>query len=162
MVVRMELARILIREDSHLHIIELREKDGPRVMPIVIGLTEAAAIERRVMGQEPVRPQTHELLDSVIKHLGARVERIVINDLKHDDAGRGTFYARLILRQGDKEIEIDSRPSDAIALGCISDVPIFVDEEVLDTVAADNEAQEAAEEDADEEDDDFDEDEPAH
>jgi len=140
MPVRMELARILIREDSHLHIVELREKDGERVMPIVIGLTEAAAIERRVMGQEPVRPQTHELLDSVIKHLGARVERIIINDLQHDDAGRGTFYARLILRQDDKEIEIDSRPSDAIALGCISEVPIFVEEEVLDAVAADNEA----------------------
>lgn len=151
MPVRMELARILIREDSHLHIVELREKDGERVMPIVIGLTEAAAIERRVMGQEPVRPQTHELLDSVIKHLGARVERIIINDLRHDEVGRGTFYARLVLRQNDREIEVDSRPSDAIALGCISDVPIFVDEEVLANVAADNEIQEAQEDDEDDE-----------
>lgn len=129
MAVRMELARILIRETNDTHIVELREVDGERIFPIVIGIHEAAAIERRLMGQEPPRPQTHELLASIIEHLGATVERVVINDLKDH-----TFFARLVLRQGDQTIDVDSRPSDAIALGVATEVPIFVEEHVLDEV----------------------------
>ena len=127
MSVRMELARILIRETQDHHVVELREVDGERTLPIMIGLFEAAAIERRLMGQTPPRPQTHELLDSVIKAMGGEVERVVITEL--DDR---TFYARLYIRQGDKLLDIDARPSDAIALGVTSDVPIFVAEKVLD------------------------------
>jgi len=127
--VRMELSRILIRETDDTHIVELREAGtddgGPRVFPIVIGLHEAAAIERRLMGQKPPRPQTH----SVIQHLDAHIERVVINDLQNH-----TFFARLILMRGGEEVEIDSRPSDAIALGIASEVPIFVAEHVLDEV----------------------------
>ena len=129
MVIRMELARILIRETNDTHVVELREVNGERIFPIVIGLHEAAAIERRLMGQAPPRPQTHELLAQVIAALGAEVDRIVVNDLKN-----GTFYARLILRQGDRTIEIDSRPSDAIALGAATDVPIYVEDHVLEEV----------------------------
>ncbi len=129
MPVPMELSRILIRETDDTHIVELREIDGDRVFPIVIGLTEAAAIERRLMGQKPPRPQTHELLAQVIKELGATVERVVISDLRNH-----TFYARLILRRNGQELDIDSRPSDAIALGVATDVPIFVAEHVLDEV----------------------------
>ena len=129
MAVRMELARILIRETNDTHIVELREADGERIFPIVIGLNEAAAIERRLMGQQPPRPQTHELLASVIEALGARIERVVISDLKAH-----TFYARLILRRDDDVIDIDTRPSDAIALGVATDVPIYVEEHVLEDV----------------------------
>ena len=131
MAVQMELARILIRETDDTHIVELREADGERVFPIVIGLSEAAAIERRLMGQKPPRPQTHELLASVIEHLGHRLSRVVINDLRNH-----TFYARLHLepRDGGGDVDIDSRPSDAIALGIAEDVPIFVEEHVLDEV----------------------------
>jgi uncharacterized protein len=129
MAVRMELARILIRETNDTHVVELREAGGERIFPIVIGLNEAAAIERRLMGQAPPRPQTHELLASVIEALGARVERVVISDLKNQ-----TFFARLLLRQGDRMLDIDSRPSDAIALGVATDVPIFVEEHVLEEV----------------------------
>jgi uncharacterized protein len=129
MMVRMELARVLIRETQDSHIVELREVDGQRIFPIVIGLNEAAAIERRLMGQVPPRPQTHELLASVIEALGAVVERIVICDLKEH-----TFFARLIIRQGEKLLDLDSRPSDAIALGALHDVPIYVDERVLEEV----------------------------
>jgi len=129
MAVRMELARILIRETNDTHVVELREVDGERIFPIVIGLSEAAAIERRLMGQAPPRPQTHELLASVVEALGASIERVVINDLKNQ-----TFFARLILRQGDRRVDIDSRPSDAIALGVATDVPIFVEEHVLEEV----------------------------
>ena len=129
MAVRMELARILIRETNDTHVVELREQDGDRVFPIVIGLTEAAAIERRLMGQPPPRPQTHELLATVIETLGWKIERIVINDLRDH-----TFYARLILSNGDETLDIDSRPSDAIALGVATEVPIYVEEHVLDDV----------------------------
>ncbi len=129
MAIRMELARILIRETDDTHVVELREADGERIFPIVIGLHEAAAIERRLMGQQPPRPQTHELLASVIEQLGWTIDRVVINDLRDH-----TFYARLILRQGDTEQDVDSRPSDAIALGIANDVPIFVAEHVLDEV----------------------------
>ncbi len=129
MPVHMELARILIRETDDTHVVELREVDGERIFPIVIGLHEAAAIERRLMGQEPPRPQTHELLAAVIEQMGGRIERVVINDLKDH-----TFFARLMIRQGDRVIDVDSRPSDAIALGVATDVPIYVEQSVLDEV----------------------------
>lgn len=132
MAIRMELSRILIRETDDMHIVELREVDGERVFPIVIGLNEAAAIERRLMGQQPPRPLTHELLASVIEGLDAELEKILICDLK-----KSTFFARLILRRGDKLIDIDSRPSDAIALGVAQDVPIFVAEHVLEEACRD-------------------------
>ncbi len=133
MAVRMELSRILIRETDDMHIVELREVEGERVFPIVIGLNEAAAIERRLMGQLPPRPLTHELLASVIEGLDAELEKILICDLK-----KSTFYARLVLRRGDNElVDIDSRPSDAIALGVAQDVPIFVDEQVLEEASRD-------------------------
>ena len=132
MAVRMEISRILIRESDDWHVVELREVDGERTFQIVIGIHEAAAIERRILGQVPPRPQTHELLSAVIDKLGYRLQRVVVNDLQHDQSGRGTFFARLYLRNGKGEIDIDARPSDALALGAATDVPIFVEEHVLD------------------------------
>ena len=129
MAVQMELARVLIRETNDSHVVELREVEGERVFPIMIGLHEAMAIERRLMGQKPPRPQTHELLASMIAALGGTLEKVVINELKNH-----TFYARLYIRQGGKLLDIDSRPSDAIALGVATEVPIFVEEQVLDEV----------------------------
>lgn len=129
MTIQMELARVLIRETNDSHVVELREVDGERVFPIVIGLSEAAAIERRVMGQKPPRPQTHDLLANVIEALGADVEKIVITDLQE-----GTFFAHLVLKRDGKEIIIDTRPSDAIALGVATNVPVFVEESVLDEI----------------------------
>jgi len=129
----MELSRVLIRETDDMHVVELREaemdEEEARVFPIVIGLTEAAAIERRLMGQKPPRPQTHELLESVITELGYELDRIEITDLSDH-----TFFARLYLRSGSELREIDARPSDAIALGAAYDLPIYVAESVLDEV----------------------------
>ncbi len=127
MPVKMELSRILIKEIEDVQIIELSEIDGARSFPIVIGLPEAFAIERRLKGIEIQRPQTHDLLASVIRHLGGELRRIVIDDLNN-----GTFFAKLIIEQRGEEISIDSRPSDAIALGIANDVPIFVAEHVLE------------------------------
>ncbi len=132
MAVRMELSRIFIREMTDVQIIELTEIDGDRTFPIVIGLPEAFAIERRLKGIEIPRPQTHDLLASVIDHLGGTLKEIVVNDLVD-----GTFYAKLIIDQDGEELEVDSRPSDAIALGVAENVPIYVAEQVLDQTEAD-------------------------
>ncbi len=126
MAVRMELSRIFIREMTDMQIIELSEVEGERTFPIVIGLPEAFAIERRLKGIEIPRPQTHDLLATIIGQLGGRLKEIVINDLID-----GTFFAKLIIEQDGQEIEVDSRPSDAIALGVAQDVPIYVAEHVL-------------------------------
>src|SRR5258708_4110019 len=111
MPVHMELSRVLIMENNPEHIVELREVDGSRVFAIMVGLNEAAAIERRLLGQVPSRPQTHELLASVIEALGATIDRVLISELKyHNDVQRQIFYARLYLRQDGKVLEIDARP----------------------------------------------------
>jgi bifunctional DNase/RNase len=135
MTVPMELSRIFIREMADMQIIELTEIGGERTFPIVIGLPEAFAIERRLKGIEIPRPQTHDLLASVIRELGGQLKRIVINDL-----AKGTFFAQLIVEQDGQEIEIDSRPSDAIALGVAENVPIFVAEHVLEQTEQDSSA----------------------
>jgi len=131
MAVRMQLSRIFIREMSDMQIIELSEGEGGRTFPIVIGLPEAFAIERRLKGIEVPRPQTHDLLASVIRELGGTLVRIEINDLRE-----GTFFARLIVERDGETVSIDSRPSDAIALGVSQDVPILVDERVLAEASA--------------------------
>ncbi|HIB00676.1 MAG TPA: bifunctional nuclease family protein, partial [Phycisphaerales bacterium] len=132
MLIQMELSRILIREITDAQFIELSEIGGERTFPIVVGKPEAYAIDRRLKGIEPERPQTHELLASVIQQFGGTLLRIHIDDL-HE----GTFYAKLYVQQGDVEHVIDSRPSDAIALGVAMQVPIFVEEHVLDAVEKD-------------------------
>lgn len=134
MPVRMELSRILIRELTDVQLIELTEAEpapgaSPRSFPIVIGLPEAQAIERRLSGLIPRRPQTHDLLGSVIATLGATLDSVEITDLSE-----GTFYARLNLTGPDGSgVRVDARPSDAIALGIASGVPIFVDESVVES-----------------------------
>ncbi|MCL4211724.1 MAG: bifunctional nuclease family protein [Phycisphaeraceae bacterium] len=132
MPVRMELSRILIREMTDQQIIELTEIDGERRFPIVIGLAEAVAIERRLKGIEIPRPQTHDLLAATIKALGGTLRKIVIHDL--NDA---TFYAKLVIEQQGRMIEVDSRPSDAIALGVADNVEIEVAESVLSQTQTD-------------------------
>lgn len=136
MPVRMELSRILIRELTDVQLIELTESEpgdgeAARSFPIVIGLPEAQAIERRLSGLEPKRPQTHDLLGSVISLLGGTLESIEITDLQE-----GTFYARLnITGVGGDAVRVDARPSDAIALGITARVPLLVDESVIEHAA---------------------------
>lgn len=129
MPVQMELSRIIISEMQDSQIIVLKEVDGERKFPIVIGSTEAMAIDRRLKGIPTPRPMTHDLLANVIEKLGGSIERIVIDNLQEH-----TFYAKIYIRQNGDLIEIDSRPSDAIALGVATSVPIYVAEHVLDEV----------------------------
>jgi uncharacterized protein len=125
--VEVELSRIIINETSDQQIIVLKERNGQRSFPVVIGIVEAFAIDRRLKGLTPPRPMTHDLLDNVIKGLGAKIEKIVINDLRQH-----TFYAKIYLDLNGTTIEIDSRPSDAIALCSASNAPIYVAEHVFD------------------------------
>ena len=131
--VQVELSRIFIREMTEMQIIELAELEGSRSFPIVIGLPEAFAIERRLKGIEIARPQTHDLLGSIITMLGGTLTRIDITNLDE-----GTFYAVLVIEQDGSELHVDSRPSDAIALGIAHGVPIMVSEEVLELASAEN------------------------
>ena len=127
MEVRVDLAQIVIAENREMQLIVLRERNGERTLPILIGIYEAHAIERRVKGVEYPRPLTHDLLANLIEQLSGDLEKIVINDLQE-----GTFFAKLVIRHSGELIEIDSRPSDAIALGVASEVPIYVEDHVLD------------------------------
>jgi bifunctional DNase/RNase len=126
----MELHKIIISEMQDQQIIVLKEVDGERKFPIVIGSTEAYAIDRRLKGIPTPRPLTHDLLATVIESMGGSVDRIEINDLQAH-----TFFARIHVRQNGRTVEIDSRPSDAIALGIATVVPIFVAEHVLEEVS---------------------------
>jgi len=127
MAVTMELARIIISEMQDQQIIVLKEVSGERSFPIVIGSGEAYAIDRRLKGIPTARPLTHDLLATVIEQLGGQLDSIEINDI-HDH----TFFARILIRQNEKLIRIDCRPSDSIALGIANNVPILVAEHVLD------------------------------
>lgn len=134
MAVQMELKRIIIAETSDQQVIFLKEVAGERTLPIVIGSAEAISIDRRLKNVTFPRPQTHQLLADVINKMDGKLERIVINDLQNH-----TFYARLIIRQGGRSVEVDCRPSDAVALSVPNNVPIFVAEHVLEEVGRENE-----------------------
>ena len=126
MPVQMELKRIIISEVHEQQIIVLREVDGERSFPIVIGIFEATSIDRRVKNIVPPRPLTHDLIVSVVDQLGGDLQDIVISDLQDH-----TYFAKLRVRREGELIEIDCRPSDAIAVAVTAKVPIWVAEDVL-------------------------------
>ena len=131
MLVRMTLARIVIvdSDDEKMSMIVLREAEGERAFPILIGIHEAYAIDRRTKHVMVQRPMTHDLISSILDGLDCELERIIISELRDS-----TFYAKLVLRRDGELVEIDSRPSDAIAVGAGTETPIFVDESVLKQV----------------------------
>jgi len=136
----MELSRVVITEYGADQLIFLRETGGERSFPIVVGTHEALAIHRRLNGERTPRPMTHDLLANVIEALGGAVEQIVIEDLRmlnHQDV-RQTFIATVHIRCGDRLVKVDSRPSDAIALGAAFGTPILVAQKVLDSVLNDS------------------------
>jgi uncharacterized protein len=124
--VEMELSKIVIDEKRHDQLIVLKEKDGERLLPIVIGLNEASAIKLKLSGFEPPRPLTHDLLHTTIKNLEADVDKIVIDKIEDN-----TFHAKVVLKHGGKFKTVDARPSDSIALAVRAKAPIFVEDDVL-------------------------------
>ena len=131
MPVQMQLSRIIISEINDNQVIYLREVDGSRQFPILIGIFEASSIDRRVKGVMSPRPLTHDLIVNSIEQLGAELQDVVINELREH-----TYYAKLRVRFQGELVEIDSRPSDAIAVAvtCQPPLPIYVNEEVLNDV----------------------------
>ncbi|MGE4357599.1 MAG: bifunctional nuclease family protein [Candidatus Omnitrophota bacterium] len=126
--IEMELFRIQIDENRGEQVIVLKEKNGSRLMPIVIGIVEATAIKMKVSGFSPPRPLTHDLLNNTIKELNAHLERIVVEKLEDN-----IFYAKLVIRDDDGNVkEVDARPSDSIALALRANAPIYVRNEVLE------------------------------
>ncbi|QJW96808.1 bifunctional nuclease family protein [Frigoriglobus tundricola] len=126
MPIQMELRRIIISELDDHQIVILKEVDGERNFPIVIGIFEATSIDRRVKGLAAPRPLTHDLIISVVEQLGGEIQDIVISDLKEH-----TYFAKLRVRKDGELTEVDCRPSDAIAVAVASRVPIYVNEDVL-------------------------------
>ena len=131
MQVQMQLSRIIISEINDQQVIYLKEVDGDRMFPILIGIFEATSIDRRVKDYRAPRPLTHDLLVNVVEELGAELDSVVISDLREH-----TYYANLRIRLDGQLVEVDARPSDAIAVAvtCDPPLPIYVNEDVLEEV----------------------------
>lgn len=130
--IEMEINKIRIDERRGEQIIVLKERGGNRMLPIIIGISEVTAIKMKISGVAPPRPLTHDLLQTTIEQLGAKVEKIVINKLEFN-----TFFAQLVLRTKEGALTaVDARPSDSIAVALRADAPIFVSPDVLDQVAS--------------------------
>ena len=125
--IEMELSRIVIDEKRHDQLIVLKERNGEKVLPIVIGLSEASAIKLKISGFQPPRPLTHDLLHATINNLDASIDRIVIDKLEEN-----TFHAKIVLKTLSGELKfIDASPSDSIALAVRAHAPIFVEDEII-------------------------------
>ena len=127
-------------------IVLLKTADGNKFLPIWIGHPEAAAILMKLQSQAPPRPMTHDLLSDILEQLGAQVVRITVTELREN-----TFYAQITVTQDGNEIEVDSRPSDAIALAIRAEAPIFAADRVIEESAIEFEGDEVTEEQLEEE-----------
>ncbi len=128
MMIEMEVREIQLSEQLSQQIVVLEEKDGERRFPIFIGPVEAMALDAAVHGRRNPRPLTHDLIFNVIEGLGAELEAVCISELRDT-----VFYGKLILRLADEQqVQIDSRPSDAMVLAMKKRVPVYVASEVLE------------------------------
>jgi bifunctional DNase/RNase len=125
--IKVNIDSIRVSLMSQLRVVILKDPISGRYLPIFIGPCEAEAIALKLQGQTIERPLTHDLLKSVISELGGEVRHILVNDLRQD-----TFYAQIVVDLNGQTLEIDSRPSDAIALAVRLDVSIFVEDTVMD------------------------------
>jgi uncharacterized protein len=138
--VEMTIKGLMLDPISNSPIVILKDEEEKIFLPIWVGIFEANAIALQLESIATPRPMTHDLLRSAIDSLGGRVEKIVISDLKEN-----TFYAIIHVRSGEKVVEIDARPSDAIALALRTSAPIFVERSVLEnaqTISADDTTEE--------------------
>ena len=124
--VEMVIESVRVHMLSNRHVVILKDTEGDRYLPIWIGAWEASAIAMRLQGLTAERPLTHDLFASALERLGVRVVRVVISELADE-----TYHARLHLERDGVEVEVDARPSDALALAVRAEVQIFADEAVL-------------------------------
>jgi hypothetical protein len=132
-----ESVRVHMLSSQHVVILKDIDPDRERYLPIWIGPWEANAIAMKLQGLTPERPLTHDLFSATLDELGARITRIIVSDLSEE-----TFRARLIIEQDGRALELDARPSDAIALAIRAEVPIFATDSVLDRAGVIPEADE--------------------
>jgi uncharacterized protein len=125
--IEMSVEFVRVSMQNYNRVVILKEKESERYLLIWIGPSEAEAIAMRLGDVQPPRPQTHDLMKSIIDSVGATVSHVLVNDLNND-----TFYARIVLEVNGRTVEIDSRTSDAIALAVRSQVPIYAEEAVLE------------------------------
>ena len=126
MQIEMTIKGLMIDPITNMPIIILRDQEGQRILPIWVGVFEANAIALQIENVQTPRPMTHDLLKNVIDDLNARVERVVVNDLREN-----TFYATIHMKANEHDVLVDARPSDAIALALRTRSPIFVEESVI-------------------------------
>jgi len=139
MQIEMTIKGLMIDPITNMPIIILRDQEGQRILPIWVGVFEANAIALQIENVQTPRPMTHDLLKNVIDDLSARVDRIVVTELKEN-----TFYALIHLRTNGHSIEVDARPSDAIALALRTQSPIFVEEAVIQNARSVENARESS------------------
>jgi uncharacterized protein len=126
--IEVRIRGLMMDPATNMPIVVLKDPTSDSVMPIWVGIFEANAIALEIEKLSAPRPMTHDLARNLIHHLNARLERVVITEIRED-----TFFAVLWLRQGEEPVMVDARPSDAIALALRFDCPIFVAEQVLQT-----------------------------
>jgi bifunctional DNase/RNase len=124
--VEMVIESVRVHMLSNRHVVILKDPEGDRYLPIWIGAWEASAIAMRLQGLAAERPLTHDLFAAALDRLGVRVERVVINELTDE-----TYHARIHLERDGVQVEVDARPSDALALAVRAEVPIYAADEVL-------------------------------
>ena len=123
----LEIESIRVRQETQQRAVVLKVKDSDLYLPIFIGQFEVEAIRFKLMGVEVQSPMTHDLLGSVIGDLGGSIHSIVVSELKND-----TFFAKIVIDSNGTLIEIDARPSDALALAVRSEAPIYAEDEVVE------------------------------
>jgi bifunctional DNase/RNase len=142
-VIQVKVASLGVDAASQSPVVILQETDGPRVLPIWIGPNEASAIAMEMAGMKFARPLTHDLLASLIRELGAHLERVEISRVEEN-----TYFAQLLLARGSEKISVDARPSDSIAVALRTSSEIWTDPKLL-TNAAIGQAGEATPQDLD-------------
>jgi len=135
--IEMVVESVRVHMLSSQHVVILKDTDRDRYLPIWIGPWEANAIAMKLQGMTPERPLTHDLFSLTLEELGVSLKQIVVSDLSEE-----TFRARLLLEQGGRAVDIDARPSDAIALAVRAGVPIYATDAVLDRAGVVPEADE--------------------
>lgn len=129
--IELVLSKIKVDEKRHEQLVVFREKEGKRYLPVVIGLPEIHSIKLKLSGVKPPRPMSHDLMLNLIEGLGGKLHKIVIDKLENN-----TFHAKIhIFRMDGKEIIIDARPSDSVAIALRGQVPVYVEDDILNTAS---------------------------
>jgi bifunctional DNase/RNase len=131
--IKLNVQGVLTDPRTETQVVLLRADDGQEVLPIWVGAIEGGAIKLALEGILPTRPMTHDLLKNMMEHLGLRVQKVIITEIKNN-----TYYASIYVESGGSLLSIDSRPSDAIALALRTHVPIYTTDEVLKQKSGDS------------------------